>query len=232
MAVEILTLSGWAQKADSLLAAVPEGRSAAYIDYLPCEDFAEMAVELLPSYKNTPIVMGWSLGSQLAVRAVAAGFLKPKLLVLFSAPYQYVNGGGIQCGAPKLVFQAFRHGFTMSPKKSLRGFMLSMAGPDHHLKQVLDTIEDDPERLKHWSRWLKILGAFSCETLDFENFPRTLLIHNDPDPVTPVGQSRLYHDQLPNSVLEIINREGHAPHLQARERVQAMLAQEIANVIG
>ena len=228
---EILTISGWAQKSDSLMRAVPEGFDATYIDYLSCQDFAEMAAKLLPPFANTPIVMGWSLGAQLAVRAVAAGFLKPKLLVLFSAPYQYVNGGDIKCGAPKLVFKAFSQVFKHTPKKSLQNFATMMAGKDSPLKYVFETIEDDPERMKEWVRWLKILGDFSCETLDFEHFPRTLLFHNEPDPVTPTEQSRLYHARLPESVLEIMPIEGHAPHQQNAPLVKAILEKEIALVL-
>lgn len=228
---QILTISGWAQKPDSLLRAVPQGRDATYIDYLHCQDFAEVAATLLPPYKETPIVMGWSLGSQLAVRAVASGYLKPKLLVLFSAPYQYVNGGDIKCGAPKLVFKAFTQVFKMTPNKALQSFAHSMAGKDHALKYVFETIEDDPVRMKEWVRWLKILGEFSCETLDFEHFPRTILIHNEPDPITPTDQSRLYHERLPESVLEIIPVEGHAPHLQDTARVQYLLREEIDLVL-
>ena len=228
---EILTISGWAQKPDSLMRAVPEGFSATYIDYLPCQDFAEMATTLLPPFANTPIVMGWSLGSQLAVRAVAAGFLKPKLLVLFSAPYQYVNGGDIHCGAPKLVFKAFSQVFKLTPKKSLQNFAQMMAGKDSALKYVFETIEDNPMRMKEWVRWLKILGEFSCEMLDFEYFPRTILIHNDPDPVTPADQSRLYHQHLPESLLEIIPTEGHAPHVQAAPLVQGLLKKEFVLVL-
>lgn len=228
---DILTISGWAQKSDSLMRAVPAGYNATYIDYLPCQDFAEMAATLLPAYKNTPVVMGWSLGAQLAVRAVAAGFLKPKLLVLFSAPYQYVNGGEIDCGAPKLVFKAFSQVFKLTPKKSLQNFAEMMAGKDSSLKYVFETIEDNPMRMKEWVRWLKILGDFSCETLDFEHFPRTILFHNEPDPITPADQSRLYHQHLPESVLEIIPIEGHAPHLQNAEHVQALLKEEIARVL-
>lgn len=227
---KILTISGWAQKSDSLLRAVPIGESAEYIDYLPCKDFAEVAKTLLPPYTDTPIVMGWSLGAQLAVRAVAAGYLKPKLLVLFSAPYQYVNGGDIECGAPKLVFKAFTQVFKLTPKKSLQNFAEMMAGKNHHLKHIFETIEDNPERMKEWVRWLKILGEFSCESLDFEHFPRTILFHNEPDPVTPTDQSRLYHARLPESVLEIIPREGHAPHLQAQSQIQSILNREFALV--
>ena len=170
------------------------------------------------------------LRGSVAVRAVAAGFLRPKLLVLFSAPYQYVNGDDIKCGAPKLMFKAFSQVFKMTPRKSLQNFAQMMAGKEGHLKYIFETIEDNPDRMKEWSRWLKILGEFSCETLDFEHFPRTILIHNEPDPVTPTGQSRLYHERLPESVLEIIPIEGHAPHLQAQVKVQEILAKEFALV--
>ena len=227
---KVVTISGWAQKPDSLLKAVPVGEQADFIDYLPCKDFAEVATRLLPPYKDTPIVMGWSLGAQIAVRAVAAEYLKPKLLVLFSPPYQYVNGGDIKCGAPKLAFKAFTQVFKLTPKKSLQNFAETMAGKNTHLKYIFETIEDNPERMKEWVRWLKILGDFSCESLDFEHFPRTILFHNDPDPVTPTDQSRLYHARLPESMLEIINCEGHAPHLQAQARVQELLQREFALV--
>lgn len=228
---KILTISGWAQKPDSLLLAVPQGMEAAYIDYLPQESF-EAARGLFTPHEHTEIVMGWSLGSQIAVRAVAQGWLNPKLLVLFSAPYQYVNGHGITGGTPKLAFRAFTHTFAAFPKKALRNFALTMAGEDSHLNHIFDTMEDDPARLKQWVRWLKILGDFSCETIDFTGFPRTLLIHNQPDPVTPAAQSRLFHEKLPDSVLEIIHVEGHAPHLQAKDRIQEMLKLEMDRVAG
>lgn len=228
---QILTISGWAQKPDSLLKALPAGMHAAYVDYLPCADFAEMAATLLPAHAGANVVMGWSLGAQLAVRAVAAGYLKPKLLVLFSPPYQYVNGGGIECGSPKILFKAFTQGFRLTPVKILNHFAQNMIGEEHPLSGVFETIEQDPTRLKQWVRWLKILGDFSCDTLDLSAFPRTLIFHNRLDPITPSAQSELFLKELGNARLTFVELKGHAPHLQAPEQVQAILREELANVL-
>lgn len=227
---DILTISGWAQKPDSLMNAVPQGMQGAYIDYLNCKDVQEVQNTLLPPSLNTPIVFGWSLGAQIAVRAVAAGALNPKLLVLFSPPFQYVNGNGIECGTSKVMFSAFRHGYSLSPKKSLYGFTQRMMGTDNPLNTIFATMESDPARLKTWLHWLKILGEFSCSDLDFTHFPRTVIFHNQPDPITPTPQSQLFIQRLPNARHEVIMVEGHAPHLQAKERVQAVLREEMEAV--
>lgn len=224
---DILTISGWAQKPDSLMPAVPQGMQGTYIDYLYCNDMQEISQKLLPPYLNTPIVMGWSLGAQIAVRAIAAGALNPKLLVLFSPPFQYVNGNGLECGAPKVVFTAFRHGYSVSPKKALYGFTQRMIGVDNPLHPIFATMESDPERLKAWLHWLKVLGDFSCTSLDFTHFPRTVIFHNQPDSINPTPQSELFMRRLPNARREVLALEGHAPHIQAKERVQEILKQEM-----
>lgn len=81
-----LLLSGWTQPVDAL-AHLEAG--AMQFDY-SAHGNADAAMEQMTRL-NPSRVIGWSMGGQLALRAIMAGAITPKHLTLIAAPIQFVS---------------------------------------------------------------------------------------------------------------------------------------------
>src|SRR5262249_47693514 len=80
-----ICLSGWGQAHDSLEIIAPQAQHVPYKPYPSFDAFAGTLHGI-----QCDMLIGWSLGGQLAARLVAAGILQPKRLVLLAAPFQFL----------------------------------------------------------------------------------------------------------------------------------------------
>ncbi len=210
--MRIVTLSGWGTKQDALKHAIPPGFVATPISYAACNGFDELR-SVLDEHRYTDIAMGWSLGAQLIARAVAENVLQPKMVVLIAPPYQYVNGGDVRCGMSSLMFKTFRATYHTMPKMALKQLAVLTAKASKRARAILDIMDDNPEHFEAWGNWLEYLGRFSCNHLDFSEFPATLIVRGAMDHVTPPKQSQLFADKIARSKLVTFNEAGHAPQM-------------------
>ena len=84
--MKTLLLSGWTQPTDALAHLVDDAVVFDYSDY-PNPD---AAIEALKKIKPRHVV-AWSMGGQLALRAIAAGAITPTHLTLIAAPMKFVS---------------------------------------------------------------------------------------------------------------------------------------------
>ena len=82
MKKQILCLSGWGQKFDSLEIIFKDplfaNFSVSSLNYSVLKSVEEVFVNLENNPQNPEIVIGWSLGEQLAVHAIEKKLLQPK----------------------------------------------------------------------------------------------------------------------------------------------------------
>ena len=90
--MKTLTLSGWGQPFDTLSHLAPGAHA---VDYAHAANASEALRMIASQGGDAELVIGWSLGGQLAARAVAEGLLSPRLLVLIAAPFQFVGGSAM-----------------------------------------------------------------------------------------------------------------------------------------
>lgn len=216
-----LTLSGWTQPANALLPAVGEGSIAFdYSDYAhPEASFAALA-----EFADVPNLIAWSMGGQLALRAMAAGVLRPRHVTLISVPYQFVQTGG--GGMDPLVFDQFRANYASNPTRTKTRFHGLVAKGDRDFSRVIaglshhETVEDTAR----WLPWLDDLAAYSLEAVTLSYTPPTLLIHGTEDAIVPFAQAAQLATKLPHATLDRWEGVGHAPHVHDVERVQKAIA--------
>ncbi len=221
--MHVVTLNGWGRPAESLNLGLPNTQHLDYAPYDSAETFLDATRSQPPS---CDILVGWSLGGQLASRLIAERIFTPSLLILFAPAYQYVSGNGITCGVNPIVFRAFSQAFTLAPKKVLKEFALRIAEEDDHAQEIIKELTQNEVNTENWQRWLSILGNYSCADLDFSHFPRTLIIHGKNDHITNPQQSTLFADAIPHSRLELFSKCGHAPHLHDPARVKQLIEEE------
>lgn len=210
-----LALSGWGQPHDALSIITPE---AHFFDFAHYADVNRALAAIGALTVQPERVIGWSLGGQLAVRAIALGILKPKQLVLIAAPFQFVKTREHAMGMPTGMFAKFRENYVRNPARTLAKAWDLIHLDDHKSSQVREHLEKQNITTmleKNWLYWLDALHAFSCRELTMAHFPPTTIIHGTEDKVVDVEQSSAFVKSIPDAKLIRINGCGHAPHFHA-----------------
>jgi pimeloyl-ACP methyl ester carboxylesterase len=217
-----LLLSGWAHSAEGLSALLPPDCEAHELNYHAFPDFKNLTALFTPI--SADIVIGWSLGGQVAVRLIAEKKLKCQLLVLIATPYAFVANDATDSD----TFIAFEKGFKQNSEATLARFRTIMVGQDSERKKIIPQFQDTPH-IAHRETWLSELGNFSCETVDISDFPPTLLIHGKKDSTVTPSQTEHFRAKLPNSSMLWLEHAGHAPHLHdaslCREAITACITE-------
>ncbi len=221
---KILCLTGWGQKFDSLENIFNEPFFAPFsvvsCDYLKLSNFAEVIAADEIVKNDADIVVGWSLGGQLAVRLIEKKILTPKLLVLIAPPFQMLKDANIQAGMSIEVYNQFYQNFVQAPDATLKQFVILTAMNDKNAKEIAKTIDINKENFAQLKFWLEELKRFSCFNVDFSNMPKTLYFHGAGDMIVHVSQAEYFKKNIKNFDIEILKNCGHAPHLSDIELVR------------
>src|SRR5437762_104970 len=116
MIMRIITLNGWGQTNDLLYQILPESSIVVYALHMLTQETMQAIAQ---AGRNAELVIGWSLGGQLAVRAIASGLIKPLKLVLLATPFQFVATAKNPLGMPPDLHQLFRDSFAADPEGTL-----------------------------------------------------------------------------------------------------------------
>lgn len=215
--MKTLTLSGWAQPADALARIVPDSLHFDYSDYAN----PEASFEGLKQFADVERIVAWSMGGQLALRAIAAGVLKPRKLVLVASAYQFVS----EFGMDDFTFNQFRKNYETDPARAKTRFHGLVAKGDTHAKRILSELDHhhDVENTARWLPWLDDLAAYTLEHTDLSAIPETLILHGEEDAIVPIAQSEKLVKRLKSGILERWKACAHAPHLHDSETFRARI---------
>ena len=216
----IITLSGWGQPHDALATVAP---NALHIDYARHHSAQAALLDIANHEVHPDIVIGWSLGGQLAVRAIAAGLLHPRKLVLISTPFQFVKNETLPVGMPADLFAKFRDNYARNPELTLTKAWSLIHKDDSNADTVREHLaaHDKKTILKHdWLRWLDLLESFSCSDLHLADFPPTTIIHGDGDLVVYPQQQSYFANAIPHAKSITLTGCGHAPHWHNSEFIK------------
>jgi pimeloyl-ACP methyl ester carboxylesterase len=204
----ILSFSGWGQEAGTLLPVVPEAFAFDYMHY----SSMEVALSLLAA-ASCRVAVGWSLGGQVLLRAVAAGIIRPEKVVLIATPLVFSH--------PEA--ESFYAQVEQNRDTALARFRLMIAAGDSNKKAVIEGLPDVNTSV-HLLYWLQQLYDFNGEECDFSAFPPALILHGKRDMVVPFSQAEHLERRLPCARLVAFEEAGHAPHLHQREEVRRLIA--------
>ena len=194
--MSILCLTGWQQRNDELASVVPA--DAQHFDYASYDNVKVMFADL-PA--NTKMAMGWSLGGQLLVRAVANGYIKPELLVLLSAPYQYVADEYFPHGVHENGLKEFRDNYDKNAPATLKQFNALVGLGDNSALRVIRALNDCSEIWSNGLFWLNELTSKYCYNMDFSQFPKTLIVQGKNDKVIDPVNAMMFAKKIPQSQL-------------------------------
>lgn len=218
--MKILALSGWGQPHDTLSDVVS---NATHFDYADYKTIDEALAAIAKEAKSHDAVIGWSLGGQLAVRAIASGLMNPKKLVLIGAPFQFVHSGDAKIGMPRDKFQKFRDNYERNAARTLAKawelIVLNDKNPDY-VRAQFEKYNQSSMLEKNWLHWLDMLDGFTCKNLDFSQFPPSLLLHGAQDAVVEHSQAHEFVKLIPQAKHIIFEDAGHAPHWHDTQAVK------------
>ncbi len=216
-----LTLSGWTQPVDALMHLAEDAVTFDYSDY----PSPEASFVGLGKFSEVERIIAWSMGGQLALRAMAAGVLKPKHLTLIAPPAQFVTADGLK-GMDPLTFEQFRTNYAGDPARTKERFHGLIAKGDADFKRVKEMLGYHPqvEDTARWLPWLDDLAAYRLPPASLANLPPTLIIHGMNDVIVPHAQSLHLAQMSPQVTLRSWDTVGHAPHLHDASRVMAEIA--------
>lgn len=210
--MRIACLSGWGQPANALASLVP---GALHIDYSRHSSANAALLEIAAQARGHEIIIGWSLGGQLALRAIAAGLVKARKLVLIAAPFQFVSQAQNPLGMPQDMFEKFRANYERNPEQTLHKAWELIAKDDANEETVRSHLlaQDRAAVLRQpWLYWLDALSSYSCESLYVDETPDTLIIQGARDLVVYPEQANALKGLLPAAKLHRLGGSGHAPH--------------------
>lgn len=214
------TISGWGQAHDSLQAIAPD---ATALTYAHKRDAASALQAISRNARDCELLIGWSLGGQLLVRAIAAGLLKPKKLVLIATPFQFVARPDNRIGMPADLYHTFRDNYAANAAKTLtKAWATIVKGDAHaaHIRHQLEAIDKTQVLAQDWLAWLDVLHGFTCADLYLADFPPALLIHGQEDAVVYHEQSLMFKQAIPHAKLLTLPHCGHAPHWHNSEKIK------------
>lgn len=210
-----LILSGWTQSAEPLAALAPGARMFDYSDF----SSIERCFPGLAQFRETKHVIAWSMGGQLALRAIAIGALAPKHLTLIATPYRFVGEDGM--GAE--TFRLFRESYAKDAARTKTRFHALVAKGDARQSEVVRQLQhhEDVENTERWLPWLDALGLNDATTEPLAKTPQTLIIHGMNDQIVPHAQGEFLARYLPKATLSSWAEVGHAPHVHDGARMMA-----------
>jgi len=221
----VLCLSGWAQKPDSLNLLFDQNQFNLFnFDYSNFANITDFFKGIKEAKLKPEIIIGWSLGGQLACRLIARQFFFPQKLILIAAPFEFVKSARIPAAMPKRSFDEFYANFKNNPNKTLKTFAVLMNIRDKNAAYLADNLDVNEKNHSNLVSWLEELERFSCFDLNFDSFPRTLIFHGTNDLVVHSSQAEFFKNKIKDSELELINNCGHTPHINFIQELQERIA--------
>lgn len=234
MSKEIICLSGWGQKFDSLEFIFNESNFDPFfvssVDYSVLNAYEKFLSFVKSKNFNPEILIGWSLGGQLAIRLIEQKILNPKLLILIAPPFQMVKNDKITAAMTQNTFQEFRSNFVAAPSKTLKQFSILTAMNDRNASDIAKNLDINDKNFDNLVYWLDELERFSCFDVDFSNMPRTLFFQGAGDMIVHFSQADYFKEKIKNFRLEIFKNCGHAPHLSDVEKMREIILEEISKL--
>jgi pimeloyl-[acyl-carrier protein] methyl ester esterase len=229
----ILCLSGWGQNFKSLEASFSENilqkLNISSLNYSSFEGFLKLK-ESLKFPSNPDVIIGWSLGGQIALRLIQNKIFTPQLLVLIAPPFQMVKDSRIQAGMSQKTYNEFFNNLSQAPDATLKKFSILSIMNDKNKSQIMKNLEISDENHQKLLIWLQELKDFSCFDFDFTNIPPTLFYIGAGDMVVHNSQSKYFADRINDFELHIFDNCGHAPHLSNKELFNEILTKKLKSL--
>lgn len=183
--------------------------------YVNASGYAKDLVEICSALElnGNTILVGHSIG---AIAAMLASIQCPtqfgKLILLGASP-RYFDAEGYAGGFQKSDIDAIYAAVTTNYQSWARSFAAAATGENNaeHSKRLAESLTRIPQDML-LTVLCSILQADIRSSLPEVTLP-TLIVQSMKDYFVPLPVAEYLHEKIPNSQLEIIDAEGHLPHI-------------------
>lgn len=211
------------------------GRSdATYFSYAACLHDIETLLDYLGVEKV--IVVGWSMGSQIAIKACALCKERISGLVLVGGTACFCRTDDYSGGLDLKEARGMAIRLKRNYQEASRHFFRSMFSPQELasldlMKIAANTTANLPALQISLAALQALTDADLRGALADIQIP-ALLVHGAEDSICPVESAKFMAEHLPRAVLTIIPAAGHAPFLSLAETFNAELTGFVRMVYG
>jgi pimeloyl-[acyl-carrier protein] methyl ester esterase len=232
---ELVFLHGWGTHPviwEPLLDYFPDARALPLPGYAgsePAATLEEMAEMLAAQLAEGSMLVGWSLGGQLAARIALDYPEKLGKLVLIGATPSFVNRNDWMHGVPGTVFDQFARSLAEDYDETIRRFLALQAQGSDDVRKVLGVLRKRLLGEARPAEGVLEAGLAILQSADLRQDMRsmnvpTTLVHGAGDKLAPVAAARWLADEMPGASLHEIMGAGHAPFLSHAQRVAEIIA--------
>jgi pimeloyl-[acyl-carrier protein] methyl ester esterase len=175
---------------------------------------------------DRPLILGWSLGAQVALRAFPSIRRRIAGLVLVGATPRFTAAEGWPHGLPARQVEVLAQRFRRDPARTRARFLADLLAPAEREAlggerlAALDGAMPPPET------GAALAGLEALATVDLRpglaDVDRPLLVlHGAEDPICPAGAGRALAAAVPGAELAVLEGAGHAPFLTREGEVAA-----------
>lgn len=185
-----------------------------------------------PAVAQDAILVGWSLGAQLALRLACKYPQRVAALVLIGATPRFVQVEDWQHGMPQAQFDAFAAQLATDRDSTLQRFValasLGSTTARAQAQRLRDLLAARP------SPSLAVLTAGLAVLRDTDLRGKlatmqvpTWIIHDAADAVVPATAGEWLAERLPHAQLHVLHGAGHVPHLAQSEQVARIILEAV-----
>lgn len=182
------------------------------------DTLASWAEALLPALPGNSVLVGWSLGAQLALELAHRHPERIARLVLIGASPRFTASEDWPHGLPGATLDDFRAQFDSAPEATQRRFVALQSLGDRARKAVSAALSGSltPADASHQAALatgLRLLADTDLRPLSSALAQPVRLLHGSEDKLMPLAAAEWLADQLPGGRLSVFDQAGHAPFL-------------------
>lgn len=211
-----------------LVDLMAEESSADNLDY--SENVANLIKKL--NLKNL-VVIGWSLGSLVAIKLANILPERVSSLLLISATSKFISEKNYSCGQPLAVVRQLKQSLKKDYETTLNRFYGQMFSSDEEERGYKALFYDTVlPRMKMVTqnqvvRGLDYLINTDCRQLLSHLTCPVTICHGQDDIICPVGSAYYLERNIPHSKLVVIDNCGHIPFLTYEARINLLIEELI-----
>jgi len=222
----ITCLSGWGQSFNSIEDSFcQEIRQKYLINSLNYSNYSSFSAfsESLNTDIDPHVLVGWSLGGQLALRLIFKKIFNPKILILIAPPFQMIKDERVQAGMSQKTFNEFYNNLKTAPNPTLKKFSILTAMNDKNKSDIVKNLKIENSNQHNLLHWLNELKNFSGFDVELNEMPPTQYIIGLGDTIVHPSQARYFQERIKNIEVNYFENCGHAPHLSNNRRFNEVL---------
>lgn len=184
-----------------------------------CRDWPTAVEMICAALPERCVLLGWSLGGMLAVRAAAQAPQKVEKLITLAASPLFVARDGWADAMAGDVFEGFRSRFAADPHTCLQHFCGLQSRGDRNERAVLRWLRNNGATVRHqpWLAALDWLGQLDNRALLPELATPSLHLFGGRDQLVPVAAAAALRALCPGAQVEVLDDVGHAPQISESE---------------